>query len=199
MGLTIHWKLSLNGSHESVKKALKPVCDEINKSPGVNAVMEVHYYHESRDEPEKKDLFDWAWRHSDKNIGGDIPEYPKEIFYLLGDPGEMSEKVLIYLGRYGDEDHWEGSGFCKTQYAVKFIETHCLVVEWLSLLRKNGIATEVFDEGEYWETRDVSALLKVYERYNKMMAAFSDGLEDAGVEFTGEVPGYIKRRKDRLN
>ena len=45
MGLIIHWKLSFDGSKESVEKALQPVYDEINKSPGVNAVMEVHCYH----------------------------------------------------------------------------------------------------------------------------------------------------------
>ncbi len=198
MGLTIHWKLSYDGSHESVKKALLPVCDEINKSPGVNAKMAIHYYHESQPEPDD-DLFRWAWMHTNKNIAGDMPIYPQEVFYLLGDPGEMSEKVLIYLGRFGDNDHWEGSGFCKTQYAVHFIDTHCLVVEWLSLLQKHGIETEVFDEGEYWETRDVSKLMNVYERYNKVMADFSDKLEESGVEFEGEVPEYIKRRKDKLN
>ena len=46
---------------------------------------------------------------------------------------------------------------------------------------------QVSDEGEYWETRDDSVLLKNVGHLNHIMAAFGGRLADSGLRVEGEI------------
>jgi hypothetical protein len=57
-----------------------------------------------------------------------------------------------------DGINWSGHGFTKTQYAEDFLTCHLQVISILDICKYIDILEEVNDEGEYWETRDLSKL-----------------------------------------
>lgn len=94
---------------------------------------------------------------------------------------------------------WRWSSFCKTQYASdpacggveNFIRCHLLVVALLDQAREIGCLDEVYDEGKFWENRDVKALVPEIESWNGMIAAFAGQLKDVvGVEIEAPITQY---------
>ena len=88
---------------------------------------------------------------------------------------------------------WRWSSFCKTQYASdpacggieNFLRCHLLVVAMLDKCKELGCLDEVYDEGKFWDNRDVKALVPEIESWNGMIAAFAGQLKDTlgdGVE-----------------
>lgn len=85
---------------------------------------------------------------------------------------------------------WSWSSFCKTQYASNpdcggvenFLRCHLLVVRMLEHARDLGILQGVKDEGEFWEKRDVKALVQEIGEWNQMIAAGAGRLKDLAGE-----------------
>ncbi len=81
---------------------------------------------------------------------------------------------------------WRWSSFCKTQYASdprcggveNFLRCHLLVVAMLDKCKELGCLAEVYDEGKFWDNRDVKALVPEIESWNGMIAAFAGHLKD---------------------
>jgi len=81
---------------------------------------------------------------------------------------------------------WRWSSFCKTQYASdprcggvpNFLQCHLTVVALLDTARRLGCLAEVSDEGEFWEKRDLPALVEQIGSWNEMLAALGGKLKD---------------------
>jgi hypothetical protein len=81
---------------------------------------------------------------------------------------------------------WHWQSFCKTQYASNpkagdtenFLRCHLSVIQMLDHAREIGILNEVVDEGEYWQRRDVKALVEKVNQWNVMIAGFVGGMKD---------------------
>ncbi len=199
MGLTVHWKLQYEGSRKSVADLFDKLAEVINSTSFSGKQKSPFYISDGHcSQPISDEELNWILFLADKNKS-DPPIHPEEIFSVCGDPGEGSEKANFFLARYPGEEKWEGFGFCKTQYAKHFVESHVLLIEWLDVLRDEGVETEVFDEGDYWKTRDIAKLLGQYENFNTALGMLSEEMEKRGIKVTGAAPDYNKRRKHRLN
>lgn len=151
MGLTVHWQLSFEGSRQSVTDILDTLSERIDSTSRSGEMAKPLYIRDGRcSESVSEETLNWIMFLAEKNRG-DVPLHPEEMFIVSGDPGEGSESANFFLARYAGEEKWEGSGFCKTQYAEQFVESHLLLIKWLDVLRNEGVETEVYDEGDYWE------------------------------------------------
>ena len=81
---------------------------------------------------------------------------------------------------------WCWSSFCKTQYSSgaqyggveNFLRCHLSVIRLLDHAKEIGILAEVNDEGEFWEKRDVQALVREVGEWNEGMAGLVGKLKD---------------------
>lgn len=86
---------------------------------------------------------------------------------------------------------WACSSFTKTQYAIEFVKCHLLVIRALEYLKDNGFTIDVFDEGKYWETKDLKVLAEQINRYTSLLSSFSDELKEfsqkTGMTYKAEI------------
>lgn len=78
--------------------------------------------------------------------------------------------------------------YCKTQFSD--VETHMNIIDLLDILSDNFSSFEVFDEGEYWETKDIS-LLK--EHWRNFYAAIAEAKEN-----NNDLQGPFKLENGRI-
>lgn len=91
---------------------------------------------------------------------------------------------------------WRGRDSIKTQYSGQarfggidhFLKSHLTVVAALDAARDEGFELDVFDDGGYFEHRDVDALLAELDRWNHLVARVAGGFIDA---LRGRVDGTI--------
>ncbi len=113
----------------------------------------------------------------DANFG--LALYPTAI--LLPKPGTGRQRMLK-TGLRG----WCWGSFCKTQYSSSpeaggienFVRCHLSVIQVLDYAKEIGILAKVSDEGVYWESRNVKALVKEVGEWNEGMAALVGKLKD---------------------
>ncbi len=92
--------------------------------------------------------------------------------------------------------NWSWSSFCKTQYASghgldHFLRCHLSVVRMLDHAKELGILASVNDEGGFWVTRDVKALVQQVGEWNETMAAVVGQLKDMfGGDFEAPITKY---------
>ena len=72
--------------------------------------------------------------------------------------GEGCENTNLNFEKHGKK--WTCKSFTKTQYAKNFAKCHLLVISLFDMLKENGFEVEIYDESDYWETRDLSNLAK---------------------------------------
>ena len=96
----------------------------------------------------------------------------------------------IVVSRYGrlktTLPGWRWRSFCKTQYASdprcggvpNFLKCHLSVVAMLDQARTLACLERVYDEGHFWEKRDLQALVREIGSWNEMIAAFGGRLKD---------------------
>jgi hypothetical protein len=117
----------------------------------------------------------------ESNFG--LCQYPAEIF--SPNFGKLQTRMSGWL--------WKS--FCKTQYAsnpdcggvVNFLRCHLTLIALLDKAKELGFLYEVYDEGGFWDKRDVEALVKEIGSWNQMIAAFGGKLKDVlgdGLECT---------------
>lgn len=81
---------------------------------------------------------------------------------------------------------WSWQSFCKTQYASNprdggqenFLRCHLNLIKVLDAAQALGLVEEVQDEGEYWESRDLTQLCDKLHEYNTLIAGFAGKLKD---------------------
>ena len=113
--------------------------------------------------------------------------------------GEGCEPAAFGLAIYSPPEElndWSWISFCKTQYASNpdyggvenFLKCHLMLIKMLLETERLGILSDVLDEGNYWETRQLEELLSKVNQANVLIAAFSgkfrDMLNDEGYSNT---------------
>jgi hypothetical protein len=109
-----------------------------------------------------------------------LATYPRTIEITDGTTGKR-KRLRTGL------QNWSGRGFCKTQYASdpqcggvpNFLRAHLSVCRMLDHAKEFGMAVEVSDEGEFFDKRDVPALVKSIGEWNQLIAGFVGALTDA--------------------
>ena len=94
---------------------------------------------------------------------------------------EPIKELKIKTGYSG----WRWGSFCKTQYASKFGLAHfaqchiavCAMLE--NIYKMDSLNTVVHDEGEFWEKKDIPALINEVGQWNQMISAFAGAFLDA--------------------
>lgn len=99
--------------------------------------------------------------------------------------GEGCESTDFNFEKRGER--WVCSSFTKTQYAEEFVKCHLLVIKVLDLFVEQGFTAKVNDEGEYWETRDLSKLAKSINEYTQMIQAICGGLKKAAEKTNRDI------------
>lgn len=128
-------------------------------------------------------------------------------------PGEGSEEANFGLCKFPGTVHteagplatnlsgWRWGSFCKTQYASNpacggvqnFLRCHLSIVALLDKAKELGCLDHVNDEGEYWESRNLPALVEQIGSWNQMIAAFGGFMKDlsaAGESVVAEIAEY---------
>ena len=107
------------------------------------------------------------------------------------DVGPGCEYFTVMLGRLGNGNVWRGGRFTKTQYAEHFLDAHLAVIEMLDMCKEAGILKSVYDEGDYWQSRDVEKLARNINSSTDTLRAISGMLkgpvEKKGFEFHSAV------------
>ena len=107
---------------------------------------------------------------------------------FLAYPGKGTEVTpFAFLLREFDDDgsrEWHWMSHCKTQYASvhseqHFLDCHLRLVDMMEYAIQLGIDVTVFDEGQYWETRDRALLLRELDKMNRLCARLAGSFHDA--------------------
>ena len=193
MGLTIHYKLSVE------KKMMAAVASELAERTARFAqkigCAEVSDILRADGDMEYAPLFVSVGR-LEAGCFGHVP--PTRGWLVEVWPGEGCESALFGLCQYprwilsrngkvstGCEDGWSLKSSCKTQYAGEhgwehFLKCHRQIISLLDFWRQLGVAVQVSDEGDYWETRNEKRLRSCLERYDGLVAAVAGIMKDAG-------------------
>jgi hypothetical protein len=91
---------------------------------------------------------------------------------------------------------WRWSSFCKTQYSSNpdcggvpnFLQCHLTVIATLDKAKELGCLADVDDEGDFWQKRDIKALVQEIGSWNEMIAALGGGLKD----LVGDGPAGVQ-------
>ena len=198
MGLTIHYKLSLSATvspaaAEDLVRTAHGRAAALVRRRGLEGIGPVEPV-----DPEN------PWhaalvmeKRGEDTIGHDVKPEAGWMFSVL--PGQGCESAEFGLGRYPATIKvgrrtlrtkcagWGYSGFCKTQYASlhgveNFLKCHRAVIDLVLLWEKLGATVKITDEGNYWPSRNETALRQNLEQMNRIVAAFGGALKDAADE-----------------
>ena len=92
--------------------------------------------------------------------------------------GEGCEPTNLCFVRTGKGMIWTGGAFTKTQYAKDFVKAHVSVCTLLKGMEKMGLIKEVSDEGDYYDTEDITQLTDASEENLKLIAAMVGTLKE---------------------
>lgn len=208
MGLTIHYTVKFDGTAKQLQKKLERIrqsCLDLpfeevgEKIETVNITRDIietwdrlqemlTHPNNSQDNIAKRDMIMeklgvTSWRMVE--LGESRQEgnrYWKEVrpttmvsLYLW--PGEGCESSELNFQRIRGKFVCES--FCKTQYSEQFVNCHLLVIQLLDMLKAEGFDVDVYDEGEYWETRDMKVLAKSINEFTALLSDVAGGLQAA--------------------
>jgi hypothetical protein len=193
MGLTIHYKLSMqkSWSSEYVREWLEIVADYA-RHLGCERVNEIQHAVMRPDVTEVR--FEKATKLQKTYA------HAEDGWLITIHTGGGCEPTILGLCKYpiwrsawrgyrwtdvpsGLPAGWTFSWFCKTQFASKhgpahFVRCHKSVISLLDFCRKAGLDVAVRDEAGYWEKRDEAELKKVVRTNEALLAAFGGLLKD---------------------
>ena len=179
MGLTIHYDFAFDGPKAVLERKLNAIRQEILGLP-VSAVGPVRSVVATKSGD--RDEFELAKM---MKISDDFPSdrslncgYANGLI-LRVNVGPGCESFTIMLGRLGDSERWRGGHFTKTQYAEEFLKAHLLVVRMLDICKAHGILSYVYDEGEFFESRDLKVLARNINDSTNFIMALYENLERA--------------------
>jgi hypothetical protein len=99
---------------------------------------------------------------------------------LWGNSEDKKEKKYLYMIS------------TKTQYAG--MQAHLTVIQMLKYLSQKYFSEfELSDEGGYWETGDIHVLTESFKRYNDLIDAFADMLENEKIKKGETMEDYFMR------
>jgi hypothetical protein len=128
--------------------------------------------------------------------------HPSHLIAFTATPGEGCAMADFGMRIYPDQDNpqeWTWSSYCKTQYASNpeyggldnFITSHLKIVALLDAAVSLGIACDVSDNGQYWESRDRALLASTVNEGNlftaAIMGAFKDAATDQGATLAAPI------------
>ena len=205
MGLTIHYTLKHAGTEKSARSLIQQLHQSAQDLPfkELQSIVELKGEACEFDRREKDDPLRWLLIQAEGSVKLDqhssLSVAPKHLIAFSTWPGEGCEEANFGLCQYPafieregrriktNLAGWSWRSFCKTQYASdpkcggveNFLRCHLLVVALLDQAKKLGCLDEVSDEGNFWENRDVKALVPEVTSWNHMIAAFAGQLKDA--------------------
>ncbi len=212
MGLTILYKIIFEGSKKELIKSLEAFRNFCLDLP----FAEVGKVISTEATQEHIDAFIEMQRRRKAGGSGEykpnVPQQPFEeieaiIDYIIKKPcpvNKIKPSPIVFLRLWAGEgcelttfpfNHknkvWSCQGFTKTQYAVEFVKCHLLVIRALEYLKENSFDVEVFDEGKYWETKDLKVLAEQINKYTSLLTSFSDQLKEfsqkTGMPYKAEI------------
>ncbi len=204
MGLTIHYKLKTKGTEAQARKIIEQLHQAAQDLPfkEVHDIVDLKGDACKFDRNDKESPLRWLLIQADATLKLDEHSWigvpPTRIIAFETWPGEGCEAANFGLCQYpatvehnGKQirtkmDGWRWASFVKTQYASdpacggieNFLRCHLLVVALLDKAKELGCLDEVYDEGKFWESRDVKALVPEIASWNSMIAAFAGQLKD---------------------
>ena len=131
---------------------------------------------------------------------------PKRLIAFSAWPGDGCEEANLGLATFAKtievESHrwpfgkkrvrtclgnWSWSSFCKTQYASNpecggvenFLRCHLTLIKLLDKAFEIGLLKRVSDEGDFWEKRDLKALVQEIGEWNTLIAGWAGRLKDS--------------------
>lgn len=105
--------------------------------------------------------------------------------------GEGCEATNLCFIRTGNGNVWKGHSFTKTQYAEEFVKAHVAVCTLLKAAVKSNLVVNVSDEGDYYESEDITQLtdasqenLKIIQSMTGMLQASfgAENVQGAGLD-----------------
>lgn len=223
MGLTVHWRFKHKGSEQQVRDILCQLHSKAMDLPFQEVGEVVSFTGKNcnydRCGPDcnydgKDDPYRWLKIQASEYV--DISKHmsrrivPTKIIGFEAYPGPGCEPMNIFMAKYPSTiiadgvkhrtklSGWTGGSFCKTQYANKhgmqnFLRCHLCVIRMLDTAKELGIISEVSDEGDFWEKRDIKALVQEIGEWDEMIAAFAGAFGDAAKTVGGEVVSPITK------
>ena len=219
MGLTIQYSLkSSTRYHEDARRAVEGLRQRALDLPfqKVGELLDLSGLACDCEQRDKDDRHRWLLTQANRPVQRDdfvfhVP--PKRLFAFSTWPGEGSEPANFGLCLYprmveghsrrvktGLPPRWSWQSFCKTQYASNpdlggtesFLRCHLSVIRLLDHARYINILGSVYDEGGYWEKRDVKALVEEVGQWNAMIAGFVGGMKDlvGGKDVQSEITEF---------
>jgi hypothetical protein len=196
MGLTIHYKFSLNNAtiNEAREKivALRNLALQL-PFQRVNQLVEIQgddcYFDEDNIDDPHAFVKIRALKPIEIAIDSFSWENPTYIIGFNSLLGEGAEPAIFGLATYSsvtDVNDWSWVSFCKTQYASNpeyggldnFLKCHLLLVKMLDFAGELGIICDVSDESGYWYNRSVEKLTAIIHQHNILIAAFTGKIKD---------------------
>ena len=205
MGLTIHYYLKARGNDAAARKLITALHQAAQDLPFQELGDIIDLSGDACDFQARElgDPLRWLLCQAEGSVeltaNRSMRVKPTRVICFTAWPGEGCEESNIGLCRYPRSishaefgivktrlSGWRWRSFCKTQYASNpdcggvphFLRCHLAVTALLDQAQKLGVLDEVHDEGHFWETRDVPALVNEIGSWNEMIAAFGGKLKD---------------------
>jgi len=206
VGLTIHYQLGSSLTDvAAIRRVLGQLRERARDLPfqAVGEILELagdrcNFEKCTRDDPHRWILIQASEYLDYTDPNGDIYSLnvpPTHLIAFGTQPGEGCEPANCGLCRFpatvlfrGQRIRtmltgWHWSSFCKTQYASglgmeNFLRCHLSVVRLLDYAKELGILAGVSDESDYFEKRDVQALVRCVGEWNEMVAGIAGRLKD---------------------
>ena len=228
MGLTLHYNVEFNGTAKQLQAKLEKIrqaCLDLpfeqvgekvktvkitQKIIDTYNVLQKKCCHPNntdknlakRDkEIEKLGVTDWQmteigqWKHEDGKHWRET--IPTTLVSLNLWPGKGCESAdLNFQKRNGK---FVCDSFCKTQYAEHFVQCHLLTIQLLDMLKSEGFTmVDIYDEGDYYQTRDIKILAKNINESTAMIAGILGGLQQAAKKNGMTVEAPIEKCQNYL-
>ena len=210
MGLTIHYKAEFEGTQSELVKRLSRIRTKCLDKPfeEVNEVKAVNITKNTLDEykcienclrEKGSNSINEDYENRDKELEKlgltldliiNLQVYhklePVKVVYFTLWAGEGCEGTAFYFIKNKTNNKWKANSFTKTQYAEHFFRCHLLVIDVLNMLKEEGFSLDVYDEGSYWETRDIKVLAKEINASSEMIAGIA-GMLKKELKGTGAI------------
>jgi hypothetical protein len=200
MGLTIHYTLGLDtNSARRVRHVLEQLRRRALELPfeEVGPLVDVSFDAKGRSQGEDARALQEAGLELSLPLE-DAGVPPERLIGFSTMPGPGSEPADFTLYHYpafvvrGRKkvptglEGWIGEHGCKTQYASNpayggihnFLKCHLSVIRMLEFADALGILSDVYDEGGYWEHRDLRQLMDTVHEWNVRVATWAGRLKE---------------------
>ena len=208
MGLTIHYTVEFNGTTKQLQNKLgkirhacsnlpfEEVGEQVETVKITKDIIKIWDWLQSMLSDSKRSMDDlsmrdlimeklgvstWRmvelgeWKQEDNRYWKVVK--PTTMVSLFIWPGEGCESAELNFQRIRGK--FRCKSFSKTQYAEAFVKCHLLVIQLLDILKAEGFDVDCYDEGGYWETRDMAVLAKNINESTAAISAILGGLQSA--------------------